>query len=479
MKRSGREPPLDMIHHRTRGLFRLLGALVVVALPLLFLVVTGVWALFFQNVSFSMVNLPAYMGAAAVAGLVCLNLYREHSSPNPRAEWAWALTTRQTLILAAMMFGLVFATKDTAISRVMLGSYIGVAWVMLLLLNLLAPAYLSHVMFTGSNLRSCLIVGSVESSLRVRDWIESTTAVGYEVAGQLTWHGGGEGQTPWPVLGSVYDLERVVREKGIHQVILLGTRESPELVRRVANVCDTEGCRLLIYNPWAGIFPQPLIPVTESGHMFFMLREEPLENLLNRFAKRLLDLVIAIPVVFLILPLLIPLVWVGHRLQSPGPVFFRQRRRGYNREEFVLLKFRTMHQASGKAITESKQATKGDARIFPFGQWLRRTSLDEFPQFINVLRGNMSCVGPRPHLPEHDALFHQYVEVYPMRHFAKPGVTGLAQSLGFRGEITDVEVLRKRVRYDLDYINNWTLGLDIQIVFRTIGQVLRPPKTAY
>lgn len=296
MKRSGREPPLDMIHHRTRGLFRLLGAMVVVALPLLFLVVTGVWALFFQNVSFSMVNLPAYMGAAAVAGLVCLNLYREHSSPNPRAEWAWALTTRQTLILAAMMFGLVFATKDTAISRVMLGSYIGVAWVMLLLLNLLAPAYLSHVMFTGSNLRSCLIVGSVESSLRVRDWIESTTAVGYEVAGQLTWHGGGEGQTPWPVLGSVYDLERVVREKGIHQVILLGTRESPELVRRVANVCDTEGCRLLIYNPWAGIFPQPLIPVTESGHMFFMLREEPLENLLNRFAKRLLDLVIAIQI---------------------------------------------------------------------------------------------------------------------------------------------------------------------------------------
>jgi len=469
-----------MIHHRTRGLYRLLGALVVVALPLLFLAVSGVWMLLALGADFTMANVFAYMGAALVAGLMGNNLYREHSGPTPQLEWAWRVSYRQTAILAALVFGLFFVTKNEVISRTMLGVYIGVAWLLLFLLNLFAPARLAKIMFLGRNLRSCLIVGNVESALRVRDWIESTAAVGYEIAGQLTWHGGGGGQTPWPVLGSVYELERVVRERNIHQVILLGTRESPDLVRRVANVCDTEGCRLLIYNPWAGIFPQPLIPVTESGHMFFMLREEPLENVLNRFIKRTFDLAVSIPVVFLVLPVLMPLVWLGHRRQSAGPMFFKQRRRGFNRREFVLLKFRTMHlETSGQPISESKQATKGDPRVFPFGQWLRRTSLDEFPQFINVLRGEMSCVGPRPHLPEHDVLFHQYVDVYPMRHFAKPGLTGLAQSLGYRGEITDVEVLRKRVRYDLDYINNWTLGLDIQIMFRTVGQVLHPPKTAY
>jgi len=456
-----------------------MGAIIVIALPMLFFVVTWVSAVVLGRVNMELVNLPAYMGAAAVAGLVGFNLYREQNGAIPRAEWAWKVTYRQTAILAALMFGLVFATKDQVISRIMLGSYIAVAWVLVFLFNLLAPSRLARIMYSGRNLRSCLIIGSVDAALRVRDWIESTTAVGYEVAGLLTWHGGAEGGSPWPVLGSVFDIERVVRERGIHQVILIGTRESPEMVRRVANVCDSEGCRLLIYNPWAGIFPQPLIPVTESGHMFFMLREEPLEYLLNRFAKRVFDLALSIPVACLVLPVLIPLVWVGHRLQSPGPLFFKQRRRGYNRAEFVLYKFRTMHLESGQPIHEARQATKNDPRVFPFGEWLRRTSLDEFPQFFNVLRGDMSCVGPRPHLPEHDTLFHQYVEVYPMRQFAKPGITGLAQSLGYRGEITDVEVLRKRVRYDLDYINNWTLGLDIQIVIRTIGQVLRPPKTAY
>jgi len=456
-----------------------MGAIVVIALPVLFFLVTLVSAYVIKFVDITMVNLSAYMGVAAVAGLVGFNLYREHGGVIPRAEWAWRVAYRQTAILAALLFGLVFATHDQAISRLMLGSYLAVTWVLLFLFNLLAPTRLARTIFSGRNLRSCLIIGSVESALRVRDWIESTTAVGYEVAGLLTWHGGGEEESPWPVLGSVFDIERVIRERGIHQVILLGTRESPDVVRRVADVCDSEGCRLLIYNPWAGIFPQPLIPITESGHMFFMMREEPLEYLLHRFIKRVFDLALSIPVVCLVLPVLIPIVWVGHRLQSPGPLFYKQRRRGYNRAEFVLYKFRTMHVESARTAHEARQATKGDPRVFPFGEWLRRTSLDEFPQFINVLRSDMSCVGPRPHLPEHDTLFHQYVDVYPMRHFAKPGITGLAQSLGYRGEITDLEILRKRVRYDLDYISNWTLGLDIQIVIRTIGQVLRPPKTAY
>ncbi len=455
----------------------MLGTIVVVLLPLLFYTVVWFYTVVLDRVVY--VDLAVYMSTAAVAGLVGFTLYREQSGAIAHTEWAWKVTYRQAALLAALMFGMVFATHDYGLSRPMLMVYLVVAWAVLFLFNLFAPARLAHIMFSGGNMRSCLIIGSVDAAVRVRDWIETTTAVGYEVTGLLTWNGAGGEESPWPVLGSVFDLERVVRDKGIHQVILLGTRESPEMVRRVAHVCDTEGCRLLIYNPWAGIFPQPLIPVTESGHMFFMLREEPLENLLNRFTKRIFDLALSIPVVFLVLPVLIPMVWIGHRLQSPGPVFFKQRRRGYNRKEFVLYKFRTMHQSSGKPIQEARQATKDDPRIFPFGEWLRRTSLDEFPQFVNVLRGDMSCVGPRPHLPQHDALFHQYVEVYPMRHFAKPGITGLAQSLGYRGEITDVEVLRKRVRYDLDYINNWTLGLDVQIVFRTIGQVLNPPKTAY
>jgi exopolysaccharide biosynthesis polyprenyl glycosylphosphotransferase len=411
--------------------------------------------------------------------LIGYNFYRVPGALASRAGWIWRVSNWQTAILATMMFGLVFATKDQAISREMLGSYLVVAWGCLLLINALAPPALARMMFSGRNLRSCLVVGGTDASQRIRDWLAATTEVGYEIVGQLTWDGAGAGQTPWPVLGHVADLERVIQDRGINQVILLETRQSPELVRRVARTCDTEGCRLLIYNPWAGIFPQQLIAVTDAGHTFFTLSEEPLENPVNRFVKRTLDLLIAAPVVFLFLPFLIVLVWLGQRGESPGPVFFRQRRRGFNRREFVLYKFRTMHQQNGRPINESRQAGRNDPRVFRFGQWLRRTSLDEFPQFFNVLRGDMSIVGPRPHLPEHDQLFHQYVEEYPQRHFAKPGITGLAQSLGFRGEITDVEVLRHRVRHDLDYIASWTLGLDLQIILRTVAQVLRPPKTAY
>jgi exopolysaccharide biosynthesis polyprenyl glycosylphosphotransferase len=462
-----------------RGLYRLLGVMVVIILPLLFYVVTWVSATILQRVEYSLVNFPVYLGGAFAAGLYSLSFYREPSGLASRAGWVWRTTNLQMAILATVMFGLAFATKDQGISRVMLGSYILLAWVVLLGLNAVAPGWMARVAFSGRNLRSCLVVGSPEATERVREWLESTIAVGYEVVGQLTWDGAAVGKTAWPILGAASSLEKVIREKGINQVILLETRQSPELVRRVARTCDTEGCRLLIYNPWANTFPQPLIAVTDAGHTFFMLREEPLEHLTNRFLKRVLDLALAIPVVFLALPVLIPIVWLGQRLQSPGPVFFRQRRRGFNRREFVLYKFRTMHQANGHAINEAKQATKHDPRVFRFGEWLRHTSIDELPQFINVLRGEMSAVGPRPHLPQHDELFHQQVDEYPLRHFAKPGITGLAQSLGYRGEITDYEVLRRRVRYDLEYINNWTLLLDLEIILRTIGEVMRPPRTAY
>ena len=128
---------------------------------------------------------------------------------------------------------------------------------------------------------------------------------------------------------------------------------------------------------------------------------------------------------------------------------------------------------------EAKQATKNDPRIFRFGQFIRRTSIDEFPQFWNVLKGDMSLVGPRPHLPEHDVIFARDIKIYPQRHFVKPGITGLAQCNGFRGEITDVELLRKRVLYDLQYITDWSLWIDIEILSRTLVIVIRPHDTAY
>lgn len=205
---------------------------------------------------------------------------------------------------------------------------------------------------------------------------------------------------------------------------------------------------------------------------------EPLENPLNRLLKRSLDIAVSLPVVLVVLPPLSVVVWWMQRRQSPGALIHCQYRSGLDHKKFLMYKFRTMHEV-GNAGELSRQARKDDSRIYPFGRFLRRTSLDEIPQFLNVLIGNMSVSGPRPHLMEHDEKFARIVSTYYTRHFVKPGITGLAQCNGFRGEISEPSLLEKRIGYDMLYIRRWTFSLDLQILLQTVRQVVFPPRTAY
>tara|TARA_B100000614_G_C14335875_1_gene406779 strand:- start:202 stop:705 length:504 start_codon:yes stop_codon:yes gene_type:complete len=165
--------------------------------------------------------------------------------------------------------------------------------------------------------------------------------------------------------------------------------------------------------------------------------------------------------------------------QSPGPLFFKQERSGQRGRKFQILKFRSMHDRGADRSREGEQAKPGDDRVYTFGEFLRKSSIDEFPQFINVLLGNMSAIGPRPHMIQHDDEFSEQVNIYRTRHFVKPGITGLAQCKGFRGEVTELLLIEERVRYDLQYIRNWSIWLDLWIVFKTVLQVIKPPKSAY
>jgi putative colanic acid biosynthesis UDP-glucose lipid carrier transferase len=160
----------------------------------------------------------------------------------------------------------------------------------------------------------------------------------------------------------------------------------------------------------------------------------------------------------------------GIRLESPGPAIFRQRRNGLGGEEIVVYKFRSMRTTDDGAVVP--QARRGDSRITPFGAFLRRTSLDELPQFINVLQGRMSIVGPRPHAVAHNEQYAQLIKAYMVRHKVRPGITGWAQVNGHRGETADVDKMRARVECDLDYLRNWSLGLDLRIIVRTVLLVL-------
>lgn len=205
-------------------------------------------------------------------------------------------------------------------------------------------------------------------------------------------------------------------------------------------------------------------------------RREPLRFFFNRQVKRAFDVAFSSLVILLLFPLVVPLIALLIKLDSPGPVFFRQLRSGKNGKPFWCYKFRTM---SVNQESDTKQAEKNDRRITKVGAILRKTSLDELPQFFNVLIGNMSVVGPRPHMLKHTEEYSAIIENFKVRHFINSGITGYAQVNGYRGETKDNLLMEKRVQYDTWYLENWSLSLDLKIIFLTVWNAFRGEENAY
>lgn len=206
------------------------------------------------------------------------------------------------------------------------------------------------------------------------------------------------------------------------------------------------------------------------------LRNIPLEDSINQVVKRGFDILFSSLVIVFILSWLTPLLAILIKLESKGPVFFKQSRNGFNYKEFECYKFRSMMPNNDAHLN---QATRGDQRVTKVGKWLRKTSIDELPQFFNVLFGDMSVVGPRPHMVSHTSMYAKRIDKFMVRHFVKPGITGLAQISGFRGEIeTDKDIIG-RVRYDIFYIENWSLLLDLRIIVKTFMNAIKGDEKAY
>jgi putative colanic acid biosynthesis UDP-glucose lipid carrier transferase len=206
------------------------------------------------------------------------------------------------------------------------------------------------------------------------------------------------------------------------------------------------------------------------------LRNEPLEQLDNRFKKRGFDLIFSFLVIIFILSWLYPIIAIIIKLESKGPVLFKQQRSGRNDIPFWCYKFRSM---SLNTESHLKQATKDDSRVTRIGRFMRRTSLDELPQFFNVFEGNMSVVGPRPHMLKHTEQYRALIEKFMVRHFAKPGITGWAQVNGLRGETKETDDMERRVEHDIFYVENWSLMWDVRIIFLTIINIFRGEDNAF
>jgi len=208
----------------------------------------------------------------------------------------------------------------------------------------------------------------------------------------------------------------------------------------------------------------------------FTYRKEPLEHLTNRIMKRLFDIVFSSLVILLVYPIMMPILAVLIKISSKGPVFFVQERSGRKNETFKCFKFRTM---TVNSSSDKMQAVKGDARITKLGAFLRKTSLDEFPQFLNVFIGNMTVVGPRPHMLQHTEDYGKIINRFMVRHLVKPGITGHAQVSGFRGNTENDEAMEDRVKYDVYYLENWSIWFDVKIVFLTVYNVFKGEENAF
>ena len=267
--------------------------------------------------------------------------------------------------------------------------------------------------------------------------------------------------------GSLKDLAPFIRRQGVNEVYItlpLGTQ--PRIVRLLEDLQGTTASIFFVPDVFGISIIQGRLQDL-NGVPVVGICETPFTGF-NLVRKRVSDIVMASLILMLIAPVML-VIAIGVKLSSPGPVIFRQRRNGLEGEEIFIYKFRSMRVLDDGAVV--KQAIKGDPRITRFGAFLRGSSLDELPQFINVLQGRMSIVGPRPHAVAHNELYRQLIKAYMVRHKVRPGITGWAQVNGYRGETDTVEKMQARVEYDLEYLRNWTLGLDLQIIARTIKLV--------
>ncbi len=268
-------------------------------------------------------------------------------------------------------------------------------------------------------------------------------------------------------LGRLRDAAPYIRQHAIKEVfITLPLGSQPRIIELLENLQGTTASVYFVPDVFGISIIQGRLQ-DMNGIPVVGVCETPFTGT-NRLIKRLSDIVLASVILLLIAPLLLVLA-IGVKLSSPGPVIFRQRRNGLDGEEIVVYKFRSMcTQDDGEVI---RQATPGDPRVTRFGAFMRRTSLDELPQFVNVLQGRMSIVGPRPHAVAHNELYRRLIKAYMVRHKVKPGITGWAQVNGQRGETDTVEKMQARVEYDLEYLRNWSLAFDLQIIARTVKVV--------
>ena len=381
---------------------------------------------------------------------------------------------------------------------------IGTAFVVLLVLKrMMERWFIKLYREAGRNSRTVTLVGCDPELIKTYEKLRGDATLGYNVLGYYadqeigTWtHTMADGrqetedadiQQPndrlrpanleW--LGTMQEfldgLDEPERLRLGDELYLCVSRRDSDIIRRVSRMCDRQVIRFFYVPVSVESIGLNLKSELLDDMEIYTTYENPLQNSVNRAEKRAFDLLLVM--IFLIPALLVfPFVVLMIKIQSPGPIFFKQKRTGLDGKDFNLYKFRSMHVNKD---ADKVQATKNDPRKYPFGNFMRKSNIDELPQFINILKGDMSFVGPRPHMLAHTEQYSELIDKYMVRHFVKPGLTGWAQVTGFRGETKELWQMEGRVKRDIWYMEHWSIWLDIRIIWMTLKTFFVHDKHAY
>lgn len=337
--------------------------------------------------------------------------------------------------------------------------------------NVTIIALLKRYRRKGFNFRNVLIAGQGEIANDLKDYLINNPQLGYQLLGIFD-----DTSESSDTIGDIKSIEKFCANNVIHEIYCCLPYIEPKKVRRLIKFAENNFIKIGIIPDIRG-FPGKNVEISLYDFIPVLnFKPGPLEDQANAFIKRSFDVLFSLFVLVFILSWLFPIFAILIKMESPGPVLFIQYRTGRGNESFRCFKFRTM---LVNKDSDLKQATRNDSRITRIGRFLRKTNLDEMPQFFNVLMGEMSVVGPRPHMLKHTEEFTRAIDKFMLRHYVKPGITGLAQIKGYRGETNTHEKLKNRVKLDRFYVANWSLFFDIRIILLTIYSMLKGDNNAF
>ncbi|WP_281336385.1 undecaprenyl-phosphate glucose phosphotransferase [Flavobacterium eburneipallidum] len=437
----------------------------------------------FQFGNLNFVNLKDAKAISLLANIFWISLlFYKDSYRIIRTERIEAIlyrTIRMLLIHMAIISLFIVVLDYEKISRMRMVYFYVAFFIMLVNFRIFFMKVLKFIRLKGFNSRNIVIVGANATGERMNRILTKDLTSGYKVMGFFDDEPDPNTQLMAPLLGGFNNIETYLSTHEVDEMYVALHIDKVKVINRLTALCEHYMVRIKFIPDFQQYTKSNRVQVSFYGNgnvPVLMFRKEPLEIPLHRIIKKVFDFFFSLFVIVFVFSWLFPILMVLIKLNSPGPIFFVQQRSGRDNKAFPCFKFRTMYVNDA---ANRVQATQNDSRVTKIGAFLRRTSLDEFPQFFNVLLGNMSVVGPRPHMLSHTEQYSELINNFLVRHYAKPGITGWAQVNGFRGETKELSDMEGRVEHDIWYIENWSFLLDVKIIWKTFVQVFQGDKKAY